>query len=270
MKYYSMVFLLSVSVLMMFSGCDAFDYHPYDVKIDGEVGINEKNIARIKAVTTGKDTMRIAFMSDTQGWLDEAKAMVQHINARGDVDFVIHGGDLTDFGMVKEFVWQRDVINRLNVPYVAIIGNHDCLGTGEDSFNKIFGKSDYSFIAGRVKFLCLNTNALEFDYSREIPNFAFIEEEVKADSALFDRTVVCMHAGPYSDVFNNNVVKVFQYEIKKYPGLMFCMMGHDHHFRAEDLFDDGIMYYTVDCAKERRYIIFTITPDGYSYELVTY
>lgn len=27
------------------------------------------------------------------------------------IDFVIHGGDMSDFGVTKEFLWQRDIMN---------------------------------------------------------------------------------------------------------------------------------------------------------------
>lgn len=85
-------------------------------------------------------------------------------------------------------------MNKLNVPYVALIGNHDCLGTGEEAFRKIFGDTNFSFIAGRVKFVCLNTNAMEYDYSDPIPDFNFIEAELTERSDEFDKTVFCMHA----------------------------------------------------------------------------
>ena len=69
-------------------------------------------------------------MGDSQRWYDETEDFVKEINKRNDIDFVIHGGDMSDFGLTKEFLWQRDIMNGLNVPYVALIGNHDCLGTG--------------------------------------------------------------------------------------------------------------------------------------------
>ena len=34
---------------------------------------------------------------------------------------------MSDFGVTDEFLWQRDIMNKLRVPYVALIGNHDCL-----------------------------------------------------------------------------------------------------------------------------------------------
>ena len=37
---------------------------------------------------------------------------------------------------------------------------------------------------------------------------------------------------------------------------------------ADDLFEDGIIYYGSDCMKRRSYLLFTITPDNYTYEVV--
>ena len=256
--------------MLLLASCSAFDYHPYDVNISGATGINARNIALIEAACKDKDTLRVAFMGDTQGWMDDTRDMISDINKRGNVDFVVHGGDMTDFGLTKEFQWQRDIMQKLEVPYVVIIGNHDCLGTGVSSYEKIFGTLNFSFIAARVKFVCLNTNSMEFDYSEPVPDFTFLETEEKSDSALFSRTVLCMHAGPYSDEFNNNVVNPFENEVLRFPGLLFCSMAHDHHFAEQELYKDGVKYYTSDCAKERRYTLFTITPSGYSYALITY
>lgn len=36
------------------------------------------------------------------------------------------------------------------------------------------------------------------------------------------------------------------------------------------IFDDGIHYVTSDCMDYRTYLVFTITPEKYEYELVKY
>ncbi len=204
-----------VACLFLLVACDTvFDVHPYDVRVKGKTKLNASNVARIEASVKSKDTIRFAFISDSHQWLDDLKKEVAHINGKGDsIDFVIHGGDVSDFGATREFLWTRDELLKLKKPFVVMLGNHDCLGTGEETYEEVFGNPDFSFIAGRVKFLCLNTNAIEYDYSRPVPNFEFMEEQVTADSADFDRTVVCMHAEPYSEQFNNNVAKVFNYYI---------------------------------------------------------
>jgi 3',5'-cyclic AMP phosphodiesterase CpdA len=244
------------------------DYHPYDVRISGDREINAKNILRIEAECKNKDTIRVVYTGDTQGWMDETRDMVSSINNRGNIDFVVHGGDVSDFGLTQEFEWQRDILNKLSVPYVVIIGNHDCVGTGKQAFRDIFGTFNFSFIAGRVKFVCLNTNAIEYDYTEPVPDFDFMEQETKTDSDRFDRTIISMHTRPYSDQFNNNVAKAFEYYVKMFPGVLFCTVAHDHSISVNDIYNDGITYYGSDCAKDRNYLLFTITPNGYEYEVV--
>lgn len=269
--------LYTLSLCMLLWGCDMIDYHPYDVRIDGETDVNAHNIAEIEDSCKEKTSIRFVTMGDSQRWYDETEDFVKAINQRDDIDFVIHGGDISDFGVTKEFLWQRDILNKLKVPYVVVLGNHDCLGTGEETYKDIFGPANFSFIAGGVKFVCLNTNALEYDYSEPVPDFTFMEKEIKARKDEFDHTVVCMHARPYTDVFNDNVAKVFQRYVIEYPGILFCSAAHTHHYEDTVVFDDGIHYITTDCMKERTYIEYDIFPDNenpgkktYTYKLVHY
>ena len=261
------VIIWMITVCLVFSGCDAFQYHPYEVRFDGDRNINENNIVRIEEQCRNLDSLCVAFISDSHHDYSDLCDMVRDINRRDSVDFVVHLGDLTDTGTIKEFVWARDYISGLNKPYVALIGNHDFLGTGDEIYRKMYGPMDFHFIAGRVKFLCINTNATEYDHIADIPDFEYLENAVTTDSALFDRTIVCMHARPYSDQFNNNVAKPFEYYIKQLPGLLFCINGHDHSFSFDDIFGDGVMYYGVTCTSDRQYMIFNIYKEGYRYEV---
>ena len=262
--------LCGISCMMMLGACDTvFDVHPYDVRVNGETDLNAKNIRKIEQAVKSKDTIRFAVISDSHQWLDDLKAEVNDINRRKDsIDFVIHCGDISDFGATREMKWTRNRLQKLQMPSVVLLGNHDCLGTGNQSYEVIFGNPDFSFIAGRVKFVCLNTNAI--DYSRPVPNFDFMEAERSADSTDFDRTVVCMHAAPYSEQFNNNVAKVFNYYIHQFPGLMFCLDGHGHHTKQEDLYGDGTIFYMAASSSFRQYYIFTITPNDYHYEIIDF
>ena len=142
--------LLAAAVL---TSCDLIDYHPYDVHITGDTDVNAKNIARIEAGCLNKQQVRVAVIGDSHRWYDELKLFVKAINRRDDIDFVIHDGDLSEYGYTQEFLWTRDCLNGLKIPYVALIGNHDCLGTGRDAYRAVFGDTDFSFIAGRIKFV---------------------------------------------------------------------------------------------------------------------
>lgn len=257
--------------LLLLAGCDnVFHYHPYDVRVSGETDINATNIRRIETLCADKDTLTFAVISDSHGWYSDTEDAVSSVNANADIDFVIHGGDLTDCGTTKEFLWQREVLDELQKPYVAIIGNHDFLGTGDEVYETIYGELNFSFIAARIKFVCLNTNAAEYDYIAAVPNLDYIEEQSKTDTARFSRSIVCMHARPYNEQFNNNAAKAFQHYIHLMPGLMFCISGHDHSVEVDDLFNDGLIYYGADATTHRHYLLFTITPTGYEYEVVTF
>ena len=253
------------------SGCsDMFDIHPYDVDFKGETGINDRQTATIESRFADKDTLRVAFISDTHLWHSDARDEVADINRREDIDFVIHCGDLTDTGTAREYEWCRDILSGLRRPYVALIGNHDYLGTGDQAYGVMYGRMNFSFIASRIKFVCLNTNATEYDYMAAVPNFDYMEEEMTRDSTRFDRTIVVMHAPPYSDQFNNNVAKAFRLYLHYFPGLTCCVYGHNHSDKVEDIYGDGLLFYGIDCAEHRNYRIFTFTKDGYEVEQIRY
>ena len=121
---------------MFLAGCDSvFDVHPYDVHVDGDKNVNATNIAKIESAIKNKDTIRFAMISDTHQWLDDLKKEVNDINRRKDsIDFVLHCGDVTDFGATQEFLWTRDRLQKLKMPFVVLLGNHDCLGTGNQTY----------------------------------------------------------------------------------------------------------------------------------------
>lgn len=261
---------LATILLFTIIGCDVMEYHPYDTRIEGMTSMNSRNIVRIEESLKGATTFRFAFITDTQRWYDETEDVVKNINNRTDIDFVVHGGDLTDFGATKEFIWQRDILNGLKMPYVSVIGNHDCLGTGEEMFNKIFGNPNFAFTAGNVRFVCMNTNALEFDYSHPVPDFTFLKKEREGFPTEASRTLFVMHVKPGDEQFNNNVKDVFQYVLRTYPTPLCCLYGHGHKLAADNLFGDGLMYYQCSNIKDRKYLLFTINEEGYEYEVVDF
>lgn len=267
MKYmiYGMAFFFLAS-------CDVFDYHPYDLQIGKEYQhTNGRNIARMEKLDRGSDSIRFVFMGDTQRFYDETEDFIKDVNARNDIDFVIHGGDVSDFGMKKEYLWLEDRMHSLKVPYVTLCGNHDILGSGEDIYQVVYGDLNFSFIFGRTKFVCLNTNALEFDYATPVPDFEFIVKEITDSiSADYDHTVFVMHVPPRDVEFNNNVLVPFQEYIKRSRDLLFCLHAHQHALVARDLFNDGVMYYGCDDMEKRSYMVFTIKGGEYTYEVVRF
>ena len=262
---------IATGAILMFAatGCDLLESHPYDVNISGDKHLTSKNISRIEKITAGKNSIKFAMISDTQRGYDETREVVKLLNRRGDLDFVVHGGDLTEFGSTREYEWQRDILEELKMPYVCVIGNHDCQATGIDAYLAMYGPLNFSFVAGNVRFLCINTNALEFDYPAPVPDLGFLKKELEAAPAGAEKTVVLMHAAPYSEQFNNNIAEETHALFRRFPGLQFCLYGHGHNIKAGDIFGDGVMYYECANILKRSYLLFTINPDdSYEYEVV--
>ncbi len=263
--------VLLVFMVLGVSSCDYFEYHPYDIPSSGTGyhHINDKNIAVIEAMDQSRDTIRFAFMGDTQRYYDETVDFVKHLNRRTDVDFVIHGGDISDFGMTKEFQWVHDIMKKLTVPYVAMVGNHDLLGHGKDVFDDIYGDFNFAFIFRGTRFIFLNTNALEFDYATPVPDFDYMFQFLE-DKPEVEQTIVAMHAQPFSEQFNNNVKFMFNKVIESYKNTLFCIHAHAHKLMENDFFNNGIIYYGCDAMVGRSYLLFTVTRGSYEYEVIKF
>ena len=259
--------LMTVSAVIFLSGCDMMDYHPYDTRFSGARNINAENVRRIEQATAGRKQLCFAVMSDTQRWYDETHKIVDHINATEGVDFVIHCGDLTDFSLTEEFVWMRDELQRLRVPYVVTLGNHDCLGTGKTVFSEMFGVFEYSFTAGNTHFAVINTNGLEFTSGAGFFGASFLYNNYKSLPAATERTVVVMHVPPGSDQFPMERTHGYLEALEPYPAMQFAVCGHEHSTVVRHPFDDGVPYYQVACADKRSYLLFHLNADGtYDYE----
>jgi predicted MPP superfamily phosphohydrolase len=256
--------------VILLAACNMIEYHPYDIESDDKpTDWNQTNIRLLADKDDNSDTVRFVFMGDTQRYYDETQDFVNAVNKRNDIDFVIHGGDITDFGMSKEYLWIHNIMKTLKVPYVALIGNHDIVGHGNDVYEKVYGNFNFSFQFRKTRFICLNTNALEFDYSTPIPDFDFMMRFLN-DSADISRTVVVMHAPPYSDEFNNNSALMFNYMTEQYKNLQFCLHAHNHIQTVNDFFENGILYYGCADISSRSYLEFTLAGDTYSYKVVNF
>jgi len=261
------LFLLLTTCMV---SCDLIEYHPYDLGSKNQPsGLNKTNIQLIESKSNDLDTVRFIFMGDTQRHYDDTQDFVNAVNKLNNIDFVIHGGDITDFGMSKEYTWIHDIMKNLKVPYVALIGNHDVLGHGKDVYKKIYGDFNFAFSFRKTRFICLNTNALEFDYSTPVPDFDFMMSYLK-DSADIKRTIVVMHSPPFSDEFDNNSALMFNYMVEHYKNLKFCLHAHNHVQSVQDLFNNGTLYYGCEDISKRSYFLFTLTGDTYSYKLVQF
>jgi len=222
MKKYVILFVC----LFLTTSCEMFRYHPYEDVEGCETNLTCHNIDIIQRLGIGKDTLRFAFISDTQRRYDDTHDAINFINNIENIDFVLHGGDMTDFGVTFEFEWMYEELLRLKKPYLTVIGNHDFLGTGEHTYQHVFGTYNYSLNVGHLHIVALNTSSREQDYTIHVPDFVFLYNDIASVDSLnlifpdsITNTVILMHARPGDEQFNNNVALPFAQYIHNYPGL---------------------------------------------------
>ncbi|MCC9166824.1 metallophosphoesterase family protein [Pontibacter harenae] len=232
--------LVQFVLVFLLSSCEKFEYSPYEVRLkNGEKDLNAKNVARIEALNLrASDTVRFVLTGDTQGFYGDNDAMVAHVNTRNDVAFVLHGGDITDFGLLKEHKLIHRSLRKLKVPCVAVVGNHDATNNGKEVYQAMYGDFDFSFTVGRRKFIFLNTNYLEFD--KQAPNLSWLEQQF-ADTSQYDQVFVVSHIPPTSNEFGKEKSRRYEEIINKYKA-SFSIHGHNHSFDYYRMTADGVVH----------------------------
>lgn len=116
----------------------------------------------VKAQTTPVKFAYIADTHITEGSQHnkELENCIKDINANRDmIQFVIFGGDITEFGADTEIALAKSIIDKLTIPYYVVAGNHDAKWSesGCNTFAKVFGYENFEFDAGGIKFLGTNS-----------------------------------------------------------------------------------------------------------------
>ncbi len=221
---------IAVVVLMLSAvSCEKyFDYSPYVIRFEEESqDLNNKNILLIKS-REESDTLLIAFTGDSHNYFDELGFFVEKANSLTNIDFVIHVGDIADFGLPKQYSWGNGYLSQLNQPYLVLIGNHDLVGNGQEAYNEMFGVLDFSFIYDQIKFIFLNTNSLEFANNGTVPDLSWLKEELKPSAECSSAAIIC-HVPPNDADFDSNLEAEFYQTISTYHNVLMVVHGHQHH-----------------------------------------
>jgi len=106
MKYFLITLLIMASLLY---GCGRFENSPYGADAYS-TQLNEQAVRQILAIPINKTSYKVAFISDTHNYYDEMEKLVNKIN-KGNYAFVIHAGDITNFGLNREFQTSLKIYN---------------------------------------------------------------------------------------------------------------------------------------------------------------
>lgn len=234
--------ILIASVMALIS-CDSFEFSPNQTNSQNSPQLlNEKNFRKLNSIPPD-DTVTIAFVGDSQRWYSELDRFVTKVNTIPEVDFILIAGDISDFGLLQEFEWMNKKLSKLNKPYFGVIGNHDLTGNGEAIFERMFGPLNFSFVYDSIKFVCHNTNSLEYDHSN-IPDINWLENQFRTDSNV-KHIVAVSHVPPFSPLeFNSVLVKPYTNLFSSTPKFLVSLHGHVHKHTDFYPFEDGVRYIT--------------------------
>lgn len=257
---------LLVGAAWISAGCDPFSFSPHQVRFsESERDLTRKNLERIQGLPQ-EEPFRIAVFGDTQTWMTETEDGVEALNERDDVSFAIQVGDLTEFGFTKEFRWTQRLLERIDVPVLTVIGNHDLLSNGRELYGAMYGPRNFSFFFGRTKFVFLDDNSREYDFDGTVPDLEWLRRELPNDGS-YDRAVVVSHVPPNHSDFDPELEGGFAEALRR-GGAVLSLHGHIHEFTDGFPFGDGVRYVTADAMKGRNFLVITVGPGGVDVERV--
>lgn len=254
--------LLLGTVLLASTGCDLLEFSPNDQRVPAEfTDLTAKNLARLQArpLPPG-DTLRFIYTGDSQQFYDEAEAMVGSINQQPGIQFMLVAGDISDFGLAREMRWVDEKLRRLKVPYLTVVGNHDMVGNGRETYQHIFGALNYSFVYGDTKFIMVDTNGREYNFETKVPDLPWLQSQLNNAEGARRQVIVC-HVPPDNEDFDPDLRWPFTQATRQAPNLAFVMNGHNHSYRIGQPFNDGITYINSDAFSERHYMVVTVWGD---------
>ena len=176
---------------------------------------------------------------DTCSALEKCVAQIDKILPEiGPVDMIIVTGDLTDFGKRNEYSLFREIIEKLNIPYRVIPGNHD----DKSVMQKCFEDTDWMPKTGPInweidfqdlKIIALDTSIIGKAYGKlETASLNFLRSAL--NSAKEKPVIVATHHPPIltgiekMDIQNLRDSDELKEVLSTYSGELKLICGHLH------------------------------------------
>ncbi len=118
---------------------------------------NALMLNKIEAKNSKSNSFTFAVMGDNRDGDYVLAKIIKSINQDNSIGFAINNGDLVPDGYKKEFKNYLAKIKTSNKPLLSIIGNHELPWyDGESNYEKIFGKTYFSFVFKNSYFIILD------------------------------------------------------------------------------------------------------------------
>lgn len=242
------------------AGCELFEFSPNEIRTTEEYhDLTRKNLEALaqRPLPANGDTLRFIFTGDPQRFYAEADELVASVNQQRDIAFVAIAGDISDFGLIREFRWVHDKMRQLHVPYLTVIGNHDHAANGRQSYQEVFGPLNYSFRYAGTQFVLVNTNGREYNFNGQVPDVGWLHRQL-ADTVGVRRQIVMSHVPPMDEDFDRQLEKPYVDALASAPLVMMQLNGHRHGFSETWPYEGTIPYITSASFQKNRYLIINL------------
>lgn len=190
---------------------------------------------------------------------------------RDEADVLIVAGDLTNYGKTSEMEPLLNLLVRLRIPIIAVLGNHDYESCQEQELMKMMATEGIKILdgtgyerdgvgfAGTKGFIGgFGRGVLTAFGEREVKAIvqAAIDESLKLERALSqlrtNKRVVILHYAPIVATVKGEAPEIFPYlgtsrmaEVVDRHGADLIVHGHAHHGTAEGKTVGGVPVYNV-------------------------
>tara|TARA_R110002049_G_scaffold609_1_gene3407 strand:+ start:4438 stop:5226 length:789 start_codon:yes stop_codon:yes gene_type:complete len=260
MKYLKIVMLIGIT--MFFTTCDhPFEFSVYEANVKTkQQNTTVKNLKLLEDISLDSKEFKFAFISDVHFFYDQLSTVVDDINKRDDVKFVIFGGDIADQALLREYEIFHDIMTHLKKPYFTVIGNHDYNINGGIIYKRMFGDYNYSFEFNNNKFVLFDD--IVWESEKEL-DFDWLTLELTGNTS-FNQVFVIAHIPPDGDQFDDETEQKYR-SIMAEKNVPLSIHGHTHTYN----FDEGeVSYLTAPAVKEKAYNLVSVKDKGFSVELI--
>lgn len=241
-----------------------FEFSPYQAYVMPEFkNTTKKNLQLINNLPTVSDTFSFAIVTDNHYHFNNLKTVIDDINNKDDILFVIFGGDITDHALLKEYEIFYNIMKTLNKPYLTVIGNHDYNSNGEVIYKQMFGDLNYSFQFNNNKFVIFDDIVWE---SNKSPDFYWLSSQL-ADNNLFKQVFVIAHIPPFDKQFDSIMENTYK-SLMHDNNVKLSIHGHIHGFSFRDVYNDSVSYLIVPWLKKPSYCIIKVYDKSFYIKLI--
>ena len=224
-------------------------------------------------MATVGDTVRIAAMSDVHYGKASSGALTSVFREAADrADVLVLCGDLTDFGLPEEVrLLAKDLTTSVNIPIVAVLGNHDFESGMQDELTRILSESGVHMLDGDsvevhgigfagIRGFCggFGRGALGAWGEKIIKDFVHetVQESLKLESALArlrtEQRIAIIHYAPIRETVEGEPLEIYPFlgssrmeePLARYQ-VTAVFHGHAHKGKPEGATSVGIPVYNV-------------------------